>query len=162
MCVLTVSCMLLLYLQSYWILLWSPLISAVFQRIRWTGKIQQLQEKNAGKCLGKQFLFRNRVPETGRAAGREARSVPASFPFESPCGISFRTVRKSEREPVRCSAAPGRLPHRGWRRVALGCWSRRARGGAGGPGASPTGWGWKLLRTRAVPGTNSKQFRLYR
>lgn len=86
-------------------------------------------------------LFRNRVPETGRAAGREARSVPASFPFESPCGISFRTVRKSEREPVRCSAAPGRLPHRGWRRVALGCWSRRARGGAGGPGASPTGWG---------------------
>lgn len=82
-------------------------------------------------------LFRNRVPETGRAAGREARSVPASFPFESPCGISFRTVRKSEREPVGCSAAPGRLPHR----AALGRRSRRARGGAGGPGASPTGWG---------------------
>lgn len=45
-------------------------------------------------------LFRNRVPETGRAAGREARSVPVSFPFESPCGISFHTVRKSERETV--------------------------------------------------------------
>lgn len=56
-------------------------------------------------------LFRNRVPETGRAAGREARSVPVSFPFESPCGISFHTVRKSERETVGWSAAPGRLPH---------------------------------------------------
>lgn len=56
-------------------------------------------------------LFRNRVPETGRAAGREARSVPVSFPFESPCGISFHTVRKSERETVGGWAAPGRLPH---------------------------------------------------
>uniref|UniRef100_A0A5F7ZSM8 Frizzled class receptor 4 n=1 Tax=Macaca mulatta TaxID=9544 RepID=A0A5F7ZSM8_MACMU len=37
-------------------------------------------------------LFRNRVPETGRAAGREARRVPVSFPFESPCGISFHTL----------------------------------------------------------------------
>lgn len=51
-------------------------------------------------------LFRNRVPETGRAAGREARRVPVSFPFESPCGISFHTVRKSERETVGGSAAP--------------------------------------------------------
>lgn len=89
-------------------------------------------------------LFRNCVPETGRAAGREARSVPASFPFESPCGISFRTVRKSEREPVGCSAAPGRLPHRGWRLTALGRRSRRARGGVGGPGASPADWGVKI------------------
>lgn len=56
-------------------------------------------------------LFRNRVPETGRAAGREARSVPVSFPFESPCGISFHTARKSERETIGWSAAPGRLPH---------------------------------------------------
>lgn len=85
-------------------------------------------------------LFRNRVPETGRAAGREARSVPASFPFESPCGISFRTVRKSEREPIGCSVAPERLPHRGWRPAAPGRRSRRALGGVGGwAGASPAG-----------------------
>lgn len=82
-------------------------------------------------------LFRNRVPETGRAAGREARSVPASFPFESPCGISFRTVRKSEREPIGCSVAPERLPHRGWRPSAPGRRSRRVRGGAGGRAPAP-------------------------
>lgn len=83
-------------------------------------------------------LFRNRVPETGRAAGREARSVPASFPFESPCGISFRTVRKSEREPSGCSVAPGRLPHRGRDRLLPG--AGRAEHGAGPGGGRQPHW----------------------
>lgn len=83
-------------------------------------------------------LFRNRVPETGRAAGREARSVPASFPFESPCGISFRTVRKSEREPIGCSVAPERLPHGDCRPAAPG--AGRAECGAGPGGGRQPHW----------------------
>lgn len=74
-------------------------------------------------------LFRNRVPETGRAAGREARSVLVSFPFESPCGISFHTVRKSEREPVGwalprapppLAAGDRQLPGAGWAGLGRG------------------------------------------
>lgn len=72
-------------------------------------------------------LFRNRVPETGRAAGREARSVPVSFPFESPCGISFHTARKSERKTAGCRLLRGASPTRGWRQAAPG--RRSQRGG---------------------------------
>lgn len=93
-------------------------------------------------------LFRNRVPKTGRAAGREARSVPVSFPFESPCGISFHTVRKSERETVGWAA--GRLlgdasPIRGWRQAAPGQ-SRLGRiwGGERGPSSNHCVLGVKI------------------
>lgn len=81
-------------------------------------------------------LFRNRVPETGRAAGREARSFPASFPFESPCGISFHAVRKSEHETLGRSAALGRLPHS---RLEAGLpGAGRPSLGAGRGGRAPT------------------------
>lgn len=89
-------------------------------------------------------LFRNRVPETGRAAGREARSVPASFPFESPCGISFHTVRKSERETLGWSAAPGRLPHSAGGRQLPGAGRPSLGAGRGGRAPTPTELGVEI------------------
>lgn len=94
-------------------------------------------------------LFRNRVPETGRAAGREARSVPVSFPLESPCGISFRTVRKSEREAVGGSGAP-RLPR-------LSAAGRAEAGGGSGAGLHAGRVGGRTEpRARAVPGAGPR------
>lgn len=86
-------------------------------------------------------LFRNRVPETGRAAGREARSVPVSFPLESPCGISFRTVRKSEREAVGGSGAPPSPDSR----LQVG----PRRGAGAGQGCTPGGLGGARSRAPA-------------
>lgn len=106
-------------------------------------------------------LFRNRVPEAGRAAGREARSVPVSFPFESPSGISFHTVRKSERETVGWSA--GRLvgdvsPIRGWRQAAPGAGWVESGAGRGGPSSNRCELGVKIAANSRSTRHHAKRF----